>query len=171
MGPDLGIQEVVARVKEAIASAMAGGDPAGPVLERVDLTVKTVVKRSAGLDVSVTVPVIDVKLGIGGDMKEQETRSVSLTLIPEPPGTGRFPRVFADEVVAELSSAVVSVRDALRTAALGEPRFALKKATAQLTFLVDSSGNLSLLGKRGTESGTAHTVELVFGPSSPGMSR
>lgn len=164
MDEGLKIQDVVARVKEAIRSALDDAEEGGPVLERMDLTIRTVVKRSAGLGISVTVPVVDLKLGVGGDRKEQETRTVSLTLVP-PAGRLRGPRAFDDEVVTEVAAAVALVREGVRASAEGEPRFDLKKASAQIAFVVDSSGRLSLLGKRGTESGTAHTIELVFGPS------
>ncbi|MDN5768095.1 MAG: hypothetical protein L0H96_20280 [Humibacillus sp.] len=166
-GGGVDLDTVIRQVKEALllvqleqAERAARTGVAVDVV-RIELTLRTMVERTAGGEVRLTVPIVGQELGGGVDTSWQQVQTVELTLVP-PDGLPK--RVPGWGLSEELARAVLGVEDAVRTAAETEPRFEMERASVELNVVVGRGGSISLVAKGSSGREVAHTVKVHLEP-------
>jgi hypothetical protein len=162
-GKQPSIAAVIEQVKQAIRLVeRVAARPVGATIERVELTIQTVLERGAGGALALNVPVLG-EVGGGGGVSRNQTQVVTLTLRP----VEQIEAFDAGDVDVELrlTTAILDLRDAVRAAASSSPRFQLDSAAIELRFVVTREGHITLIARGERADEVTHTLTLhIAGP-------
>lgn len=77
------IENVITGVKRAVKTAQQSGTE-GQVVEvdKIELTLKGSIQKSAGGELKVRIPILDTALGAKAEITSQELQTIQLTLVP-----------------------------------------------------------------------------------------
>lgn len=154
----LDIEKIITKVKKAVRRAQEDAKGNGPnvEVEKLDLTLKTFKERGAG--VGLQVPIVSKTLGLDGNLLEQETQIIELTLEPV-----EELRLFGpEEIEKDLVEAIQGIREGLRKALDVSPRFKLKGASVELNFVAGREGEISIVARGSLKSNTTHKLKLFL---------
>jgi hypothetical protein len=157
------IEEVITIVKKAInlAQQRQKGSELGINIKEVVLTLKGVSQKSVGGGFKIKIPFLDLEAGISGEYKKLGTQIIELTLVPaKEVGAKGLP----EDIDRNLVDAINVIRRGVRKALEGEPRFEFVRASIELDFVFDLSGDIALVGKSGVQSEVTNTIKLIFSP-------
>jgi hypothetical protein len=155
------VQEVVTAVKNAIKTAnVSVADPDRDLaVTSVYIRLNTVATTTAGGSLDFRVPIIGLKMKLGGSVTRQSTHVMEMTLIPE-----AGPVIETRDLQAEavLVDAIETVRAVMASAAGGDDPFTLQDSAVELSFGVTSNGSISLgIDGELTDEAT-HTLRMTI---------
>jgi hypothetical protein len=156
------VEDVVSEIKAAIKEANVSEANAERDLKvtAFGLDLKTVATTKGGLNFEFKIPFIGMTLKGGAAITNEDTNSITMTLVPPELLEASVDRA---PVQDSLVSAIQTVRQAVRAAAIGDDPFKLKEATVELSFVLTRDGNVNL-GIEGEKKGeVTHTLRLVLG--------
>jgi Trypsin-co-occurring domain 2 len=155
------IEQVIAGVKRAIRAAQQSDEGVQTItIDKLELTLKGSVEKNVGGELKIKIPVIDTGLGASAEVTNKELQTIQLTLVPVKSTTRSSTRPEAFE--KELIEAIKVIREGIKNAAAGEPKFTLQNAFVELNFVVNSKGEISFLAKGSGQSESAQTVKLFL---------
>lgn len=155
------IEKVIAGVKRAIkATQQSEVGEQNLTIDKLELTLKGLVEKNVGGELRIKIPVIDTGLGASAEVTSKELQTIQLTLVPVKSTTRSLARTEAFE--KELTEAIKVIREGIKNAAIGEPKFTLQNAFVELNFIVNSKGEISFLAKGSGQSEVAQTVKLFL---------
>ena len=135
MADDNPFSNLTSAVKQATQSTQAALEQRGITVSQVDLELKTTLTKSGGGELGFKIEIIPIDIGIGSNFSKSDIQTISLSLVPAPPGME-----FESELSDELVAAVRAVTDAVDDALQSKPAFDLSKATIELSFGVTKDG-------------------------------
>jgi hypothetical protein len=157
------IEKVIASVKRAIrATQQIDGGTQSFNVEKLELTLKGMIEKGSGGELKVRIPIIDTSLGTKVEITDKELQTIQLTLVPNKPTTRSG--ISTDKIEKELVEAIKVIRESVRIAASGEPKFSLLNASVELNFVVKKGGEIAFLAKGSGQSEVTQTVKLFLGP-------
>jgi hypothetical protein len=166
----LEVASVISQVKQAIFEAEKQvKDPAMLPIASLALTLKTIAETDAGGELKITIPIINTGFDFGVSLKQQETQTVVITLQPPPKGAAAEAIFKTAETIQErLVKAIVTIRDAVQAASVGEPRLVLDQATVTLNFVVSKGGQFEIVLKGSHNIEVTNSLELKLGKPKSG---
>lgn len=157
----IGIDEVITIVKKAIniAQQEQNRNVPGLNIKEVGLTIKGVSQKSVGGGFKIKIPFVDLEAGISGEYKKLGTQIIEIIFVPvKEVGAKGLP----EEIEKDLVDAINIIKRGIKRASEGEPRFEFKRASVELNFVFDLSGDIAIVGKGGLQSEVANTIKLIF---------
>jgi hypothetical protein len=155
-----GLEEVVRQIKEAINAFQreAAAEGKGIEIKAVDLSLEAVALRDAGGQLKFTVPFVGLEVEIGGKLAKEQTQTINLTLFP----TKQVEEFSPPEIGPELLEGMRVIREAVRYAAEGEPRFDLREPKVELSFVVTKEGKVTLFVAGEMKDTITHKAKLTL---------
>lgn len=152
-------QQVVSEIKAALKDGLARHSSL--TLEKVELSLKTLVEKNVGVGIEFTVPLINFKFEGGGDLTEESLQTLNLTLVPPAvqQGTKGLESVSIQEQLVEGIEAIAML---VEQAGKGEPKLAMSSSGIELNFTFTSEGKVSLLARAGGKKALTHTIKLYL---------
>lgn len=143
MSENVGIQidKIISKVKKAIREVEQRSyrSDLGVKVEKLDLKLKTFNSKKGGIELKV--PIVDLDLGLGGNISNEETHTIELTLIPVDDA-----RLFGEEDIEDnLVDLILGIEQGIKNALVDFPRFKLQKASVELNFVVNTNGEISIV--------------------------
>lgn len=159
-------EEVLRQVKAALYEALpTGGDVPGVLrLEKVELELKVAAEAEAGAGVKLKVPLINLDLEAGGDVRENRLQVLRLELSPP---FGRHEGVGAS-VQEELVKGLLALQRIAASAADGEYPLDLRRGVLELAFVFERSGKAALITRARGKRELAHLLRLHLAGATPG---
>jgi len=159
------LDRVVSQIKQAVAHFESQQtDPVFKV-SKLDLTLKAVLEKSADAGFKFKIPVIDLEVGPKVTIKDSQTQTITLTLVPAKEPQTLFKSINVPET---LYNALLDIDSSLKNALVTEPRFALSEGAIELNFVVDKDGTVTVIvfgGGRDVQ--TTNTLKLHIAPLHP----
>lgn len=161
------VDELVTAVKRAIKLANVSNTDVDRDLQvaSVFLKLHTIAAFTAGGGLDFRIPVLGMKLKIGGHVSRQETHILEMTLIPEESATRH--EVRDSDVEATLVQAIETMRAVMVRAADGDDPFVLQDSSVELTFAVSEDGTISFGAEGDLRDEITHTMRLSLHPPKP----
>jgi hypothetical protein len=156
MDVDIEIDAVIAQVKKAVEVYQGESNEPGIEISRMDLTLKAVTEQTAGGGIKFKIPLIDVELGSKVGIKKGHTQTVELSLVPEE----TFETFSREEVSQTLLRVLRQIDSSLKNALFAPPRFKLDKGAIELNFVVNKSGEITVLFEGKGEVETTNMLKL-----------
>lgn len=161
---DTDIERVITGVKRAIRAVQQHGGGLQIInVEKIELTLKALIEKSAGGELKIKIPIIDTNLGAKVGITSNDTQTIQLTLVPIKAATRSLTR--SESFEKELFEALVTIREGIKNASEMEPKFTLQNAVVEINFVVNTKGEIAILAKGSEESEIMHSVKLFLGPS------
>jgi len=159
------VESVISKVKQAILAAeIKRENDQALQLESLDLTLKAFAETEVGGEIKIKIPVINLEIGMGGSLTQQETQTIEINL--KPPEVLKEERVEAItkeiDLKSSLADAINIIRNGIKAAAAGEPEFVLDKATVELNFVVTEKGEITVVAKGSLEIETTNGLKLTL---------
>lgn len=160
MSEDIGVQidTIISKVKKAIREVEQRSyrSDLKVKVEKLDLKLKTFNSKEGGVELKV--PVIDLDLGLGGNISKEETHTIELTLVPVDDT-----RLFGEEDIEDsLVELIMGIEEGIKNALVEVPRFKLEKASVELNFIVSKSGEISIVAKGEKKLETTNNLKLYL---------
>jgi hypothetical protein len=154
------VDELVTAIKRAIKQANVSSTDADRDLQvaMVYLKLHTIATIKAGGSLDFRIPVLGMKLKIGGSVTHQDTHSLEMTFVPEEPGPQH--EVRDGEVETALVEAIETLRAVMARAAEGDDPFVLRDSSVELTFAVSEDGTVSFGVDGDLRDEVTHTMRL-----------
>lgn len=154
------VDELVAVIKNAIKRANVSRTDTKRDLQvrSLNLKLNAIATITAGGRLEFRVPVLGMKLKIGGTVTHQDTHTLEMTLVPEPRPEEH--EVREREVETVLVEAIETLRTVMVRAAEGEDPFILKNSNVELAFAVTEDGTISLGIEGELKDEITHTIRL-----------
>lgn len=162
------VDQLVIIIKNAIKRANVSSTDAGRDLEvaSVYLKLNAIATRVIGGGLDFRIPVLGMKLKIGGSVTHQDTHVMEMTLIPE--NLAEIYEIRDGEVENVLVEAIETLRAVVTRAAEGEDPFVLKDSNVELAFAVTADGTISIGAEGELKNEITHTMRLSLAvPSTP----
>lgn len=157
------IEGVITGVKRAIRAVQQNGGGLQIInVEKLELTLKAFVEKSAGGELKIKIPIIDTNLGAKLDITSNDMQTIQLTLVPIKAATRSMTR--SESFEKELFEALMAIREGIKNASEMEPKFALQNAVVEINFVVNGKGEIAILAKGSEKSEIMHSVKLFLGP-------
>jgi hypothetical protein len=132
----------------------------------VYLKLHTIATLTAGGGLDFRIPVLGMKLKIGGSVTHQDTHTLEMTLVPE--DTGQQHEVREGEVERVLVEAIETLRAVMARAAEGDDPFVLQDSSVELAFAVTEDGTVSFGIEGELKDEVTHTMKLNLSvPATP----
>jgi len=146
---------LVREIKTAIQEVQNQIKNEGYAIAGLDLELKAIVKRTAGVDVKVEL----LSVGVSGSIQQSEVKTITLSLVPKPAEPPMGALLGAQD---ELATAISVIAAAVREAAASEPIFALDEASVTLAFGINKEGKLAMvIGAAGAHE-LSHSMKLIL---------
>jgi hypothetical protein len=156
------LDKIVAQVKEAVARFERDHSNAAFKTSKLELTLKAVVVRTGDAGFSIKIPWIDLVVGPKATLKNSQTQTVTLTLVPVKAPESLFK---SQEVPDMLYSALLDIDSSIKNALATKPQFGLNEGAIELNFTVDRDGKIAVLVFDGEmDSQFANTLKLHIAP-------
>lgn len=154
------VDELVAVIKNAIKHANVSRTDADRDLQvtSVYLKLNVIATIAAGGSLEFRIPVLGMKLKIGGTVTRQDTHTLEMTLIPE--DLPEEYEVREGDMENILVEAIETLRAVMARAAEGEDPFVLKNSNVELAFAVTENGVISLGIEGELKDELTHTIRL-----------
>ncbi|MEZ4632166.1 MAG: trypco2 family protein [Deinococcales bacterium] len=153
----LSAQEVIRQIKAALKEGLEKYPQLA--LEKVDLSLKTLVEKQAGAGLKFSVPLIDMSLEAGGDIREEQLQTISLSFVPEETTrTSRGHESF--NIQEQLGEGIDAIAELFELATLSEPRWSMATSSIELSFILTKDGKISLIAKAGAKKSFGHSLKL-----------
>lgn len=162
MRVDLLIHEVKAAVRQAGVSREDAG--ARMHVESVQLILRVVAVRVAGVGVQFRIPVIGLAVRAGARVTRQETHIIDVTLKPS---LAERTDVHGEALQEALVQAIRTVQATVASGAGGEDPWELDTGRIDLEFVVTSEGTVSLGVEGELTDDISHTLRLCLAPRTP----
>jgi len=161
------VDELIRMVQVAIKQANVSNSDTGRDLRIVSMYLKlsTVVVTSAGGRLDFRVPVIGMKLKVGGSVTREDTHTIEITLVPDDLHSQHEIRDGPVEVI--LVEAIETLRTVMARGSQGDDPFLLQDSTVELSFAVTQDGSISLGIDGGLKNEITHTLRLGLAIPSP----
>jgi Trypsin-co-occurring domain 2 len=157
------VAELISVVKESVRRA--GVSPVSGhsdlQLSSVQLTLRVVASWSAGAGLNLRVPVIGAQLRVGTRLTRRDTHVIDMTLVPP---TKRLRQVRGGAVENALVAAIATVRETMANAAGGNDPWVLADSSVDLSFVVTTSGHISLGAEAELDQEISHRLRLGLRP-------
>jgi hypothetical protein len=136
------VEALVGVIKESVkqAGVSATSDDHDLQVASIQLTLQVVASKSGGGRFSFRVPFIGMQLSGGAKVSKQDTHTIDMTLAPP---TVRE-RAVRGDVEQTLVDAIETIRATMTAAAIGDDPWVLSTGTVDISFLINSSGGISL---------------------------
>ena len=115
--------------------------------------------RTAGGSVDFRVPLIGMRLNVGGTVTRQNSQLIEMTLVPD---DSRLVETRGTAVDAALAEAIETVRATVARAAEGDDPFTLQDSAVELTFGVAADGTIALGIDGELKDEVTHTMRLTI---------
>lgn len=156
----LPVDQLVVAIKRAIKQANVSDTDADRDLKVASVYLKlhtiAIVTSGGGLDFRI--PVLGMKLKIGGRVSHQDTHTLEMTLIPDE--STPLQEVRDGEVETALVEAIETLRTVMARAAEGDDPFILQESSVDLTFAVSEDGTVSFGVEGELRNEVTHTIRL-----------
>lgn len=156
----LPVDQLVVAIKRAIKQANVSDTDADRDLKVASVYLKlhtiAIVTSGGGLDFRI--PVLGMKLKIGGRVSHQDTHNLEMTLIPDE--STPLQEVRDGEVETALVEAIETLRTVMARAAEGDDPFILQESSVDLTFAVSEDGTVSFGVEGELRNEVTHTIRL-----------
>ena len=160
------VESVIGKVKQAILAAeiQRENDPTALQLESLDLTLKAFAETEVGGEVKIKIPLINLEIGMGSSLTQQETQTIEINLKPPEMLKAERREAIRKEIdlKSSLADAINIIRDGIKAAAAGEPEFVLDKATVELNFVVTEKGEITVVAKGSQVFETTNGLKLTL---------
>lgn len=119
-------QQVIAEIKAALNDGLS--KHSSLALEKVELSLKTLIEKNVGAGISFTVPLINFEFEGGGDLTEESLQTLNLTLVP-PPTQRETTKVFESfSIQQQLVEGIEAIAELVEQAGKGEPKLAMSSS-------------------------------------------
>jgi hypothetical protein len=161
------VDELILVIKNAIKRANLSSVNKDRDLQvtAVFLKLNTIATVSAGGGLDFRIPVLGMKLKIGGSVTRQDTHVMEMTLIPD--AVGRTHEIRDGGAEAVLVEAIEMLRTVIARAAEGDDPFILKDSSVELAFAVSEDGTISLGVEGELRNEITHTMRLSLAAAAP----
>jgi hypothetical protein len=130
---------LMGEVKEAVQAARPSLMEQGLDISQVDLQIKTTVKKDGSGGVGMKFEPLGIDVGVEGKVAKGDIQTISLSLVPGPPGME-----FQSTPAEDLAEALQAISEAVKKTVGTEPDFALSEATVELNFGITKEGKAKL---------------------------
>lgn len=151
-------EQVIDQIKSALKVGLQTHP--GLALEKVELSLKTLVEKKVGAGVEFKVPLIDFKFGGGGDLSEGSIQTLFLTLVP--PKVSRGKGLESASIHQELVDAIDAIAAMVEHAKKGEPKLEMGSSGVELNFSLNSEGKVSLVARTEGKKAYTHSIKLFL---------
>jgi Trypsin-co-occurring domain 2 len=155
------VDELIRVVKDSVQAAGVSRTSAKRDLQvtSVQLILEVVASKTAGGRLDFRVPVLGMRLRLGGMVTRKDTHTIDMTLMPvqERPVRG-------GDVEEVLVSAIETIRQVVASAAAGNDPWVLSDAAIDISFAVNQTGTISLGAEGELGNEITHTLRLGLGP-------
>jgi hypothetical protein len=155
------VDELVAAIKRAIKLASVSVTDPGRDLSvtSVYLRLNTMATRTAGGSVDFRVPLIGMRVKIGGSIMQHNSHVMEMTLVPQDSAVIETRGASVDAALVE---AIQTVRAVMARAAEGDDPFTLQDGTVELAFGVTADGTISLGIDGELKDEVTHTMRITL---------
>ncbi len=144
---------LVREMKAAVARADGELRENNLKITKVELELRTVIEKSGGGGISVSVVEID------GDVTRTDSNTLALTLVPSKRGVQLMSPASEQLVEAILATAAASLE-----AADNPPAFELEEATVSIEVGVTAEGKIKVIAHGGASRDRGHTMTITLAP-------
>jgi hypothetical protein len=152
--------QVIAEIKAALKDGLSKHPSLA--LEKVELSLKTLVEKKVGAGISFTVPLINFEFEGGGDLTEESVQTLNLTLVPPPIQREVNKGLESISIQQQLVEGIKAIAQLVEQAGQGEPRLAMSSSGIELNFTFTKEGKVSLLARAGGKKALTHTIKLFL---------
>lgn len=128
----------------------------------MELTLKVSSVKDASGNIQLKIPFIETDAGIDASYTTSSIHTIFLTLVPDTQRVKSRVRGIEDELV----KAIELIEGAIKEAANEEPKFKMQGSSIELNFVINKSGNISLIVKGGMKSEITNKLKIYFKPRS-----
>jgi Trypsin-co-occurring domain 2 len=159
------VDELIRVVKDSVQAAGVSRTSQTRDLQvtSVRLVLEVVASKTAGGRLDFRVPVIGMKLGLGGAVTRKDLHTIDMTLVPKDERPVR-----GGDIEEVLVSAIETIRQTVASAAAGNDPWALSDAAIDISFAITGTGTISLGAEGELANEITQTLRLGLGPG-PGQ--
>ena len=159
------VDELIRIVKDSVQAAGVSRTSQTRDLQvtSVRLILEVVASRTAGGRLDFRVPVIGMKLRLGGAVTRKDTHTIDIALVPK-----QERRVRGGDIEEVLVNAIETIRQVVASAAAGNDPWVLSGSTIDISFAINQAGTISLGAEGELASEITQTLRLGLGPG-PGQ--
>jgi hypothetical protein len=152
-------QQVIAEIKAALKDGLS--KHSSLTLEKVELSLKTLVEKNVGAGIQFTVPLINFEFEGGGDLTEESVQTLNLTLVP-PIQKEATKSLESFSIQQQLIEGIEAIAQLVEQAGQGEPKLAMSSSGIELNFTFTKEGKVSLIARVGGKKALTHTIKLFL---------
>jgi hypothetical protein len=155
------VDELIRVVKDSVQAAGVSRTSQTRDLQvtSVRLALEVVASKTAGGRLDFRVPVIGMKLRLGGVVTRKDTHTISMALVPKEERPVR-----GGEIEEVLVSAIETIRQVVASAAAGNDPWILSDAAIDISFAINQAGTISLGAEGELANEITQTLRLGLGP-------
>jgi len=155
--PENAIMDLVRQVKEAIRQMESSRPDKKLKISKVDLEIKTTLKKEVGA--SGKVKWLPIPIELSANHQKSEIQTITLSLVPTETV------LMKGSVSDELADAIKVIRVGVEEAAKSNPPFDLKEATVSLNIGSTKDGKIQVIVGGGIKTENTHSVKLYLASS------
>jgi len=156
------VDELIRVVKDSVLAAGVSRASQTRDLQvtSVRLILEVVASKTAGGRLDFRVPVLGMKLRLGGMVTRKDTHTIDMALVPIQERAVR-----GAEIEEVLVNAIETIRQVVASAAAGNDPWLLSDAAIDISFAIDQTGTISLGAEGELTNEVTHTLRLGLGPA------
>ena len=155
------VDELIRVVKDSVQAAGVSRASENRDLQvtSVRLILDVVASKTSGGRLDFRVPVLGMKLRLGGMVTRKDTHTIDMTLAPKQERPVR-----GGDVEEVLVNAIETIRRVVASAAAGDDPWLLSASTIDISFAINQTGTISLGAEGELANEVTHTLRLRLGP-------
>ncbi|MEM6429984.1 MAG: trypco2 family protein [Deinococcota bacterium] len=133
-------------------------------LEKIDLELNTVIKKGAGINLELAIPLVNFEVGANSEAGEEKTQTLRLSLVPSKKDLNRNTNESIRDISIqdELTNGIRAIAELIDFIAAGRLGLTMESSSVNLAFVFTTEGKISVLTRVLTEKEVSHSITLYF---------